>query len=169
MWLLDSDEKCHFAFRIHHIVGDGCSVLNFLSKIFDKESTYVPLTVTHPLTSTDKFKMCFWMPLTFAKHCYDVWIHSDYFSGKKRNEKVFLAKTSVNLSDLKAIRSRLSKKFGTPVPLFNTILLIFGSALRKAHLAGEFGEGKGLHKNISAVVGLPRSTPHPQETFCNHW
>jgi len=173
----NGEQRGLFGFRIHHMIGDGYSMLGFLQNVFDQASTPpASLPPKHkPMGVKGKFKMWFWMPLSWWADVKGNCFHSDYFTTRKCAKKLSWLKTSVNLSELKLIRKNLSSAVKTPVSLITVILFLFGTALRKTLF---FDSMEGRRKlrvpsrtlnTLKVGIAMPRSSPHPEGTFSNHW
>lgn len=161
----------YFGFRIHHVIGDGYSMLDFLGKLFDEGSTEVmPALKNSSRTTAESWKRLFWIPLTIGKHFSDFTFHSDYFSTKKLRSTNSLNWITLKLNEIKAIRQSLSSKFDTPIPFSVLILFILGSALRRAAINGILKGDLHTMKNLNVTMAAPKShSSHPKGKFCNHW
>jgi len=176
----NGERKSLFGFRIHHVLGDGYSMLEFLERVLDENSTGVipERSVTRRanlgLSLTEQLRMRFWIPLTIGNHFSDYMFHSDYFSTTKINPNISLTRITMELSVLKTIRRELSDDAQASVSFVTVILFVFGGALRKFLLGGDWNRKLSTVqveslKSVNVAIGLPKSTPHPVGKFCNHW
>jgi len=169
-----------FGFRIHHIIGDGYSMLDFLERVFDQNPTRPAAQVLpkrKPMTIRETLNMWFYLPLTQGINLAGLFFHSDHFSSLKSDCANSYSNTSTDLSELLLIRKKMSAAIGVPVPFVTMILFIFGTALKKTLLFNnsnvrESTESSHLCSSLRDLkigIAMPRSAPHPTGTFCNDW
>ena len=164
-----------FGFRIHHVIGDGYSMLQFLHQLFDSPQTLKSkreIKLTNNNGFLTQAKIGFWTPFSNFQFLRAFFSHSDYFTRKKSTQRINLSTTSFPLNDLKRVRQILSLKLNTKVSFLTLLMHLIGNSLRKYLVRDIQGLKSGipLPKEIYIVASIPNSSSeHPQGTFCNHW
>jgi hypothetical protein len=169
----DEEVKSVFGFRIHHAIGDGYSMLQFLSRVFDPSSLEKNLVPSSKPAATISLNAhlatLFWTPFSTFKFFRAFYLHSDYFTVPKVQRGQTLSRTSIPLKHLKEARLNMSLKLhNSSVSFLALILHLVGSGLRKYLV--EDVKLVVLPKKVYMIASIPKpGSLHPEGTFCNHW